>query len=827
LVPSIGDTAKVDANVANLAIDTTGGVASNSILFDTGAAAYTIGNQGAIQLDPAGQITMNATVAANQVVNAAVNVASGSFIISNSSTTNSLTMGGNITGASNSMELQKTGAGEVILTGTNQISPNADTALIGKVSVMVSGKLTISAGKTWAGQNINTGRASTPAGLYIGTNSAQSLSSGNNTLELSGTGRIFASAMHLGAGAWTATNDNGHNTFNVSASGTSSDPSYAANSRLASNESEYIGLATDSNVVNISNGAYYSFQNGGAGTYVGYGAASGSAAGSGIHNGFNISGTGGAARSFYSSPSSRYFVCGEYGSYNFMNLTSGAGMSIARCNLGEAGNGNYIHATGTGSLGATTVTLGRFCVGGNAGTNNATGNGSGNYVLIDGGATFSSTGGTNLPNCIGGTGTSSNNYMQDDGVGSTMTIQNNNAPLTIGGNFAGGTNSDAASASGNFLAVTNGGYAHVNGVYLEGTGSKVIVGATSIPTYVSGVLTPTTTSTAITAQLEVRADSNANYPIQGINLAKSDSRLEINNGRLVAGQNGIVVPGAMASGLGQVALLGPAYFSTTYAGSSITCNITGTGSLTKEGTGTLTLAAGTNNYSGDTNLVGGILVLTSANPNNETSAVTIDTSVAKLNLNFVGDDVVGSLVINGVTMAAGTYGSSSSGAPNIDDSAFAGTGTLTVSGAAPAPTYAKWASSNGIPGAPAAGDADNDGVPNAVEMVLGGNPNGGMDAGLLPQLALVSNPDGVPAGDYMEFTYRRTDMSVSAGVTAACEYGTDLLGPWTTAVDGVDGVAVLVDNDYAPYGAATARVRVYVPRGANVRIFGRLHVTVP
>jgi autotransporter-associated beta strand protein len=144
------------------------------------------------------------------------------------------------------------------------------------------------------------------------------------------------------------------------------------------------------------------------------------------------------------------------------------------------------------------------------------------------------------------------------------------------------------------------------------------------------------------------------------------------------------------------------------------------------------------------------------------------------------------------------------------------------------PTYASWATTNDIDGQPAAGDSDNDGVDNAVEMLLGGLPATQMDAALLPTLALVSNPAGVePAGNYFEFTYRRSDLAVSAGVSAACQTNTGLGPAWTTAQDGVNGVVVLVDNDYTPYGTATDRVRVYVPRGTNARLFARLHVTVP
>jgi hypothetical protein len=131
----------------------------------------------------------------------------------------------------------------------------------------------------------------------------------------------------------------------------------------------------------------------------------------------------------------------------------------------------------------------------------------------------------------------------------------------------------------------------------------------------------------------------------------------------------------------------------------------------------------------------------------------------------------------------------------------------------------------------ATADPDGDGIPNAVEMVLGGNPKAVLDAALLPTIELVTNPVGVPAipaGNYLLFTYRRTDRSVAAGMTADCETDTDLVPAWTAAT-GAPGVVIQVDDDFAwtnPVSAtATDRVRVYVPRAANTKLFGRLGVT--
>ena len=130
-------------------------------------------------------------------------------------------------------------------------------------------------------------------------------------------------------------------------------------------------------------------------------------------------------------------------------------------------------------------------------------------------------------------------------------------------------------------------------------------------------------------------------------------------------------------------------------------------------------------------------------------------------------------------------------------------------------------------------DPDNDGIDNGVEMVIGGNPATGIDSALLPTIELVTDPvstPAIPTGDYLLFTYRRSDLSVAGLVASACQTDTDLAGTWTTAIDGASGVVIQVDDNFTftpPAAAATDRVRVYVPRGANTVLFGRLDVVVP
>ena len=176
-----------------------------------------------------------------------------------------------------------------------------------------------------------------------------------------------------------------------------------------------------------------------------------------------------------------------------------------------------------------------------------------------------------------------------------------------------------------------------------------------------------------------------------------------------------------------------------------------------------------------------------------------------------------------------------------DTSTFATDGTIKVVAAA-SNTYADWAAGKGLTGDDAlpGADPDNDGIPNAVEMVLGGHPKTGMDTALLPTIELV-HVDGIlpaiPEDDYLLFTYRRADQAVAANLGVDAEYDADLVPSWTVAVD-VDGnandtagVQILVDDNWTGWDPSatvdTDRVRVYVPLGSNAGLFGRLNVVVP
>lgn len=135
--------------------------------------------------------------------------------------------------------------------------------------------------------------------------------------------------------------------------------------------------------------------------------------------------------------------------------------------------------------------------------------------------------------------------------------------------------------------------------------------------------------------------------------------------------------------------------------------------------------------------------------------------------------------------------------------------------------YGGWETLNGIAGAGADVDSDNDGIDNGIEFVIGGDPSGpGSDSnGLLPVITV--------DGTYLNFVFRRSDES--AGYAPFVEYGTALSG-WTPAQDGIDGVIVITEDNPGDLPANTDRVTVRIPRtlaAPDARLFARLRVDIP
>ncbi len=254
----------------------------------------------------------------------------------------------------------------------------------------------------------------------------------------------------------------------------------------------------------------------------------------------------------------------------------------------------------------------------------------------------------------------------------------------------------------------------------------------------------------------------------------------------------------------------PAGSPSTFAGI-----IKGNLALTKSGPSSLDLT-GTNTYSGDTTVDEGTLLLGASNAGNDASTVRI-ASGANLHLAFSGSDTVQALVVGGTPLAAGVYGAMGSASPVIGLPEITGPGTLHVTTGAPLSGYAAWKRSHAPSGAPD-DDFDGDGVPNAVEYVLGGDSLTN-DAAKLPAVATTNG--------HLVFTFIRDQASIDGSTAIAIETSGALVS-WpdsiavpASAVANSPGLSVLKNTPSA--GKDTVILQVPVATGG--RGFARLKVT--
>jgi len=264
-------------------------------------------------------------------------------------------------------------------------------------------------------------------------------------------------------------------------------------------------------------------------------------------------------------------------------------------------------------------------------------------------------------------------------------------------------------------------------------------------------------------------------------------------------------------------------FTKTGLGALTLADVINVGASVTVNGGKLTLT-GVNTYTGDTVVQSGTLAVN--------GTAIADTNKLVINSGVVaatGTEVVDTLYFGAVQQASGTWGATGSGATHIDDVHFSGTaGVVSVTTGA---GFSSWIGGFGLAAGDqdAGDDPDFDGIPNAIEFVLGGNPATGMDTALLPTIELVTTDLGAGSTDYLKFTFRRTDTS--AYLNPAAQYDTDLVGPWTTAVNGTAGVVVQTSDDfYAPAPNGVDRVIYYIPRSLAApgsSLFGRLNVTIP
>lgn len=128
--------------------------------------------------------------------------------------------------------------------------------------------------------------------------------------------------------------------------------------------------------------------------------------------------------------------------------------------------------------------------------------------------------------------------------------------------------------------------------------------------------------------------------------------------------------------------------------------------------------SGNNSYSGDTDVVSGTLMLSDSARIGDSAGLRISNG-AVVHLDFMGIDIVGGLVLNGVPKVHGTYGSPASAASN-KSAFFAGNGVIQVG----PPGYESWAILGNVTDGPN-GDSDQDGLVNLIEYALADGEEGG------------------------------------------------------------------------------------------------------
>ena len=233
-------------------------------------------------------------------------------------------------------------------------------------------------------------------------------------------------------------------------------------------------------------------------------------------------------------------------------------------------------------------------------------------------------------------------------------------------------------------------------------------------------------------------------------------------------------------------------------------------SLVKTGTGTLSLNA-VNTYTGDTVVSAGTLAVngTSLADGNK---VVIDGGIVEVS----GTETVGSLYYGTTPQATGTYGSEASGAEFKDNTRFSGTGMLVVAGGG----FSAWIKGFGLAAADQdpTDDPDNDGLGNAVEWVLGGNPATGMDAGKLPRVEV--------NGGNLTFTFKRDHRSKVTGTSLHIEVGTSLLTWPTSYAVRNDTASSDIGVTVADNGDGTDKVVLTVQQAPDAVKFARLAVTI-
>ncbi|RYD24190.1 MAG: hypothetical protein EOP88_01220 [Verrucomicrobiaceae bacterium] len=233
--------------------------------------------------------------------------------------------------------------------------------------------------------------------------------------------------------------------------------------------------------------------------------------------------------------------------------------------------------------------------------------------------------------------------------------------------------------------------------------------------------------------------------------------------------------------------------------------LVGPGGFTKIGPQSVSLIA-KSDYDGNTTVSEGQLILNHAGGLSPTSSVIIPSAGANLVLNYTGMDTVSKLIVDGVQLAPGLYGSATApGTGHTIVSYIGGTGLLKVQ---PVAGYDTWASNpaNGL----AVGerdpamDPDRDGFNNLMEYFLGGAPKTASTA-IAP---VMTN-----TGGNLQITFNRS-VDSGSDTSAVLQWSTDLAN-WPPS------------NQMTVTGTGAINMSVPGTNAVGGKLFTRLKVTKP
>jgi autotransporter-associated beta strand protein len=479
------------------------------------------------------------------------------------------------------------------------------------------------------------------------------------------------------------------------------------------------------------------------------------------------------------------------GDYGF----TGTGSIGGTTGLTKSGSGKLTVSTANDYTGDTIINAGTL-VPAVAGAI-PSGAGKGNLTLA--GGTLDLGGLSASVNNLSGTGT-----IDNSGVSATLTLLQSSETTFSG--LIGETGSPLSLVSPGPARLTlsgaNNTYSGTTNIGISGNGTRIgTLRAAADETLGSSIVTIGPGGNDATATLELSGGITLGNDIQlparsnpetGILNVSGDNELT-NTLTLRSGGSWWV----LASDAGKLTLSGSPAITVSNAGTR-TAVLTGSGDieipgviedgvagaivqLQKEGAGTATLA-GANTYTGSTTVLEGTLVITQDDVLDDASTLDL-ANTSSLDLTHAGTDIVGTLIIGGVTQPDGLF--------------TFGTGKIQV-GAGGSP-FETWAALKGLDGTPGkenglTDDPDNDGADNLAEFAFNGNPLDGADNGGIHSFNADSSDVGTDLELILTLAVRSGTPAFSGspsptashdGITYTVHGSTDLAG-FATGVTPVD-----------------------------------------